>query len=172
MAESTRDQIIDAILALFRTIEADRGVTFWYTPGLVKEVEGFTSACLDDSFANVSDDGKATLYLLTPDEEETVEETSGTIEAHMRLDLLVARQVNAVDHPLKDPEGGNVRKIQDRLSRDAKKLIHTNSDLGGMVINLEVLRTEYAAEEVGAGGAWAMALLRLQVHYEYWKANP
>lgn len=172
MAESTRDQIIDAILALFRTIVADRGANFWYTPGLVKDVEGFSAACLDDSFADLADEGKATLYLLAPDEEETAEETTGTIEALMRLDLLLARQVDAVDHPLKDPDSPSVRKVQNRLARDAKKLIHTNSDLGGLAINFEVLRTEYASEEVGAGGAWACVLLRLQVHYEYWKANP
>lgn len=181
MSESVRDQIIDGIVDLFRsTVVGDGGANYWFTPGLVKDVEGFSIACLDDSYANVDDDNKTTLYLLTPDEDEILEQTTGSIEAHMRLNLLLARQVDAVDHPLKDASTGSIRKIQNRLSRDAQKVINTNSDLrtvslssGGTVINFQVLRSEFASEEVGvAGSTWAVVLMRLQVHYEYMKDRP
>lgn len=167
--ESIRDQIIDALETAFASITA--GSDYWYTPGAVKCVDAFTSQCLDEGFI-AAGDTKATLYLLTPDDEQTAEQTAGSIEALMSIDLLVARQIDPADHPLKEPSTGSLRKIQNRLARDLEMKLRSDSALGGLCINAEIVRKEFGAEEVGAGGAWACVLARVQVHYEYWSTAP
>lgn len=170
MPESIRDQIIDAIVDQLEEIVGDAGVSFWYTPGAVRVVEAVNQACLDDTFADPTS-GKATIYLLVPDDEQDIEETTEDIDAIMNLDLVVARQIDQVDHPLKTASSGSRSKIQNRLARDAKKKLREDVTLGGLSHNVEIVRSEFGPEEVYAAG-WAVVLMRLSILYSYWRTTP
>jgi hypothetical protein len=169
MPESLPEQIVEAIRARLAAIVGDAGATFWYTP-TVRRVRAIESTCLDNTFADPVS-GKTTLYLLTPDDEEDLEEPAHTVEAVMFVDLVVAREIDKVDHPLKTPVEGLPETIQNRLIRDAKKKLRQDVTLGGLVDNVEFRRTERSAEETFIAG-WAVAAMRLQISYSYFQDAP
>lgn len=170
MAESIREQITVALLAKLEEIVGDDGANYWYTPDAVRRVEDITMACLDDTFADTTS-SKATIYVITADDEVDIEESTEDIDAIMNLDLLVARQIDQMDHPMKEPLTGSRGLIQNRLVRDAKKKLREDVSLAGLAHNVEIIRAEFSPEDVFAPG-WAAVFMRLAIHYSYWKGTP
>jgi hypothetical protein len=162
--ESNHEQIVAALRTLLQGIVADGGVTAWYTPDRVLRVPAFTESCLDSSLA--------TIYCLSPaDEDDEFRDSNRSVRSEMRVDLTVASQFTPSEDPFDQPDPDQW-KIQSRLVRDVKKRIRSDYRLGGLCLWIDIPSTEYGAEQTDTLRDWAIAFLRLVIHYHYADTAP
>jgi hypothetical protein len=161
--ESKHEQIEEAIKSRLASIVGDSGVNWWFTPDRVIRYPAFTEQCLDTSLT--------TVYVLSPDEEEDAEASTGTaatgggIRAQARLDLVLATRYQGSEHPFQ-AEAPLRATLQNRMARDVKKKLREDITLGGgLARNLDFILTDRGAETHHPG--WAIVAMRLLVTYWY-----
>jgi len=167
--EPSTETITQALVAALAGIVGDGGASYWYTPGAARVVS-IGAACLDDTFADPTT-GRATIYALEPGAIRTTNETTGSIDAVMEFDLLIASQIEQTDHPMRAPQGDSRNTVQNRLAADAERAIYADVTLGGICDFIEIPYIERSAGEVYVEG-WAAVLMRLVVTFSYWKDTP
>lgn len=157
-------QVSGAILTSLAAIVGDGGTNYWYTPpsGSVIRYHDFTSQVLDDSLGQV--------YCLVPDRVEREPHTNKHMLARAHFDLVMAKRVEAPDHPFSPPSTTR-QQIQTRMAHDAsKKLLGGDHTLGlARVITVDIPSVELGPEDTWTA-AWAIAVLRLSVEYTHLRA--
>lgn len=156
--ESIHEQIVVALRTLLAGIVSDAGVTYWYTPDLVERAADFYEACLNE--------GLTTIYCLSPDDEDdSFRDSARSVKSVMKVDLVVATRFLGPENPLDQPDPDRW-KLQSRLIHDAKKKIRSDYRLGGLCLWMEIPTTDRSAERTYKEG-WAIARMRIHIHYQY-----
>jgi hypothetical protein len=165
MADPKGQQIIDALVALLRdTPVGDHGATYWYSTGKVGVFPEFNARCVDTSV-----DGP--IYIISPGEGERRNMAYGVKGNNWPLDLTLAIQFEpgADENPF-DPPNPDRLELQQRMLRDVEKAINSDSDLGGLAIDVDLERDEQGGETWTEG--WALAFATVRVQYSYPAGTP
>ena len=160
MADSTHQQVWDALKSLLAGIVSDGGTTYWYTPEAVVEFPAFSEQCLNTE--------KTVVYVLAPDEES--EDVDGFTYQRTRVTeqirLTVAQKFAPDTENPFDPPSPNRLEVMDRMLRDAEKKLNSDWTLAGLALRVAVVRRDRSAARTYFQG-WAVAHLTLRAEYEY-----
>lgn len=159
MAESLHEQISAALQTRLRSIVADGGQTYAYTPDKVFRVLEFQPDYLDDSFD--------LLLFLRPDEDSITEGTTfRRVIGQAPFTVLIAKKWQ-MQAPLAEEAGAeplSVTVIGDCVA-DVRTALLSEVTLGGLVWN--VMNGASSADYSEQVAGWLCALVRFTVAYEY-----
>lgn len=161
MAESRHEQIILALKAALEGIVADGGVSYWYSPDAVLRWPVCDASCQDSSLD--------TIFVLSPSDVDDEQADSCSARALLRLDLTALHKFEGIENPFQQ-EAPIRETVQNRLERDVKKLLRTDTTLGGLALDVRIPVTSYGPETYWQG--WAGVILRLEIKYHYPKVLP
>ena len=164
MAEPIREQIGAAIQARLRTIAADNGTTYWYTPDRVFRVLEVDGSDLDDSFEY--------LLFLRADPDQVREGTTGTIEGSAPYTVWVAKKDarSSKAAQTEEADGSPIAvTVIERCVADVRRVLLSEVTLGGLAWN--VIDGESSAEFSRPVEGWLCATVTFGVQYDYPKAN-
>ena len=182
MAEAIYTQIVAAVRTRLRTIVADAGATYWYTPSLVEEFPALTDEEVLQKCAGLgsSPSAPATVYIISPGLEEKSPATMGTSgkrKGRMMLDVSAAQRFTAAtENPVEPPSPSRIT-VQSRMIRDIEKALLADqtsaaANLGmAEVTDVEVTAADRTAENTWQKG-WALAFLRVEILYHYPVGTP
>ncbi len=164
MAEPLHEQISAALQARLRTIAADNGTSYWYTPDRVFRVLEFQGSDLDDSFEH--------LLFLRPDDDQISEGTTGTIEGEANFTVLIAKKDTrgAKAAQSEESDGSPIAAtVISRCVADIRRVLLSEVTLGGLAWN--VMGGECTADYSWPVEGWLCATVTFGVQYDYPKAN-
>lgn len=166
MPEPQPEIIVAALKTRLEGIVGDAGVTYWYTPHRVLRFAAWCNACLSASLGSYPSD-PATIYTLSPDDEDSEENTYTGTQSVMRIDLSLAQRFEPAGDldPFNQPDPDRW-KVQQRLRNDARKRLRGDLKVGNTAMLVRIPLVDMSAEETFVKG-WAVVFMRLEVLYAY-----
>jgi hypothetical protein len=162
VSESIHEQIAAALATRLTALEADGGVTCWYTPDRVDRVTFFEDRFLDTAVEHQ--------ILLWPGAETHMEHSTGQCRAVCPLTILVAHQIGAASEMPDEIAPPTRWTIASRSARDVLRALWADVTLGGLADNVaeEGMVVEYARFVQG----WACVEITVPISYTYPKETP
>lgn len=173
MPSPMAEQIFDAMETALEAIVGDGGTTYSYTPAAVVRAHAFTAEVLDPSVS-----GDRVIYCLIPgDQQETRPGAFSRVRlSQLPVTVIAAKRFDgATDNPFSPPSPSRW-EVQELLIRDAERALLNSDSLNGrgaspLAICLDVPERDRSTEETFVEG-WALALLRVEVLYQYQDTAP
>ena len=161
------ERIVDALVTRLKTITEDGGVTAWYTADAVIRSPAWGMHCLDPSLAE-----GATIYTLSPDDEDTEENTFTSTRAMLGIDLTIAQRFEQAweSSPLTTTLDPDRWKVQNRLRDDARRSLRGDLKVGNTALIIQIPLVDLSSEETFVEG-WAVVMMRLVVTYTFQDAE-
>lgn len=174
MADSVYEQIVAAVKASIAAIIGDSGATYWYTPHKVIRWHALTEECLDASAGD-----SATIYVISPGEDEREQMTQGGTAGRnggdARLTIsLCQRYIPADGEQPFASQSVDRLLIQNRMAQDVEKKLNLDTTLvgsSGLARNLHVQAVDRSAETTWEEG-WAIAFMHVRLQFDYVRATP
>jgi len=160
-SEPQGELIVAALKTRLEGITA--GSDFWYTPHKVLRFAAWCNACLDPSLGSASE--PATIYTLSPDDEESGENTYTGTQSLMHIDLALAQRFEPAGDvdPFNQPDPDRW-KVQQRMRNDVRKRIRGDLKVGNTALLVQIPLVDMSAEETFVKG-WAVVFMRIEVLY-------
>lgn len=165
MAESILEQALETLQDNLEAINGDDGTTYWYTPDAVWVVPFFEDRHLDDSVGD-----PAHIILIRPDIEYHEEYATQTARGTCDVFILLARKFEPSTELPPDADIPTRSTVVNRMVRDVMRVLWADPQLDGLVENVSAEPITVDREREVEG--WAMAEIRIQLRYPYYRSTP